>query len=140
MRAYATEVGLRKVAIIAKNLESVLRKIVYLQPSVNVWAAKSFVLAMAGTIVVLVVDTQKTPIINPATCAFTSVRFDHFLSKFGAMPAVNGFGRFRVFFAPCFGVRSISLFILVVMLQIVRTVARFLSALSFFRFQFFAHI
>ena len=139
MRTNAPTVGFGEVTVIAKNLESIFRESMRLQPSVDICPTKSTILTMARPIVVDMVDAKESPIINPATSAFSAIRFDNRLAKFCSGAAVDGPRRLTVFFTPCLRMGAVSLAVLVVMFQIIRTISLFLSSFSFFRFEFFTH-
>ncbi len=139
MRAYTTTMSFSKVAVIAQNLKIIFWIPLCFQPTINTCTAKFSIFAMCCSIVVDMVYAQKSPVIDTTASTFTTIRLDNCLAKLSTTTAIYRFRLFRILFSPCFGMRAITLFILIIMLQIICSISRFFSTYSFFGIKLFTH-
>ena len=139
MGTYTTAMRLSEIAVIAEDLKSILWESMGLEPPIYRSTPKPRVFPVGCAVIVSVVNTQKTPIVNTTTGAFTPIRLKHDSSKFGMCAPGDSFRRFGVFFAPCFRVGTIPLAMLVVMLDVIGMIALTLTSNFFLRVKFFAH-
>lgn len=139
MGTHAATMGLCKITVVTQDLKSIFWESMCLEPSIDIGPTKPTVLTMGCSIVSFMVYAKKSPVINTAADAFSSIGRDHCLSKFGMSALSNGFRRFWVFFAPCLSMGTIPFSILVVMLNVISVIAQAFAPRLFVRRQFFTH-
>jgi hypothetical protein len=109
------------------------------KPPINSTGSESLILTMCGSVIVNMVNTQKSPVVNSTTHALASISSDYRLPKFSVTtPAYYTIG-FWMFLAPGFGMGAISLFSFIVMFQIVCFVSCFSTPEFLFWIEFSTH-
>lgn len=140
MRTSSTKVRFGEIAVVAQDLKLSLWIPLCLQPTIDTCTSKSFIFPVRCPIIVDMIYTQKSPIVNTAANTFSPIGFYNCSTLFGTTSAVYCSGFFGVFLSPCFRMRTISLFLLVVVLTIIGFVSCLLAAQSFFGIKFLCHM
>jgi len=139
MGAYTAKIRFGNIAVIAENLKFVSGIAVPFEPVINIRAIKPLVFPVRSSVVVNMVNAQKSPVVNATTSTLSAIGFYNRLAKFSPGAAVYCPGCFGVFFSPRFCVRAIAVFILIIVFQIIRFISLFLTSFLLCGIKFFTH-
>ncbi len=119
--------SLRKIAVVAENLEPV-RVVVFFQPAIYLPRRQIGFATVNSPVIGNVVDTEKRKVVQSTTRTLSSVGRQHSHSQFLPTSPLDDPNFLRVLFSPSVIVRPHPFSHGVIMFQIIRFVSRLLTA------------